>query len=59
MARGYIRRPGERSWQLAYDLPRGNDGKRRHRYETVKGTKRRAQARLTHINGLRASGSIR
>ncbi len=49
MARGYIRKRGERSWQLAYDAPRGADGKRRQRYETVRGTKRQAEARLTQI----------
>ena len=49
MARGYIRKRGERSWQLTYDAPRGADGRRRQRYETVEGTKRQAQARLTQI----------
>lgn len=49
MARGYIRKRGERSWQLVYDIPRGTDGKRRQRYETIQGTKRQAEARLTEI----------
>ena len=47
--RGSIRKRGTRSWQLVYDLQRGADGKRRQRYETVQGTKREAQARLTQI----------
>ena len=49
MATGYIRKRGKRSWQLTYDAPRGADGKRRQRYETVRGTKRQAQARLSEI----------
>lgn len=47
--RGYIRKRGDRSWQLVYDLPRGADGKRQQRYETVNGTKRQAEARLSQI----------
>ena len=39
MARGSIRQRGARSRQLTYDLPRGYDGKRQQRYETVQGTK--------------------
>ncbi|MCY4580316.1 MAG: site-specific integrase [Chloroflexi bacterium] len=49
MATGYIRKRGNRSWQLTYDAPRGGDGKRRQRYETVHGKKRHAQARLNEI----------
>ena len=49
MATGYIRKRGNRSWQLTYDAPRGADGQRRQRYETVHGTKRKAQARLNEI----------
>ena len=46
--RGSIRKRGDRSWQLVYDLPRGGDGRRQQRSETVQGTKRQAQARLTY-----------
>ena len=49
MARGSIRKRGTNRWQLTYDVPRGPDGKRRQRYETVRGTKKQAQARLTEI----------
>ena len=49
MATGYIRKRGNRSWQLTYDAPRAADGKRRQRYETVRGTKSEAQARLNEI----------
>ena len=46
MARGYLRKRGARSWQIVYDVPRGADGKRRQRFETVRGNKRQAEARL-------------
>ena len=59
MAQGYIRKRGARSWQLRYDAPRGADGKRRHRYETVRGTKRQAQSRLTEILGALNKGDYR
>ena len=39
MARGSIRKRGERSWQIVYDAPRGADGKRRQQYETIQGAK--------------------
>ena len=49
MARGYIRKRGVNRWQLVYDVPRGPDGKRQQRYETVRGNKKEAQARLTQL----------
>ena len=49
MARGSIRKRGDRRWQLCYDLPRLGDGKRIQRWETVDGTKKQAEARLTEI----------
>ena len=49
MARGYIRKRGDRSWQLVYDIQRGTDGKRQQRFETVNGTKRQAEARLAEL----------
>ena len=51
MAEGNIRKRGENRWQLTYDAPRGADGKRRQKYETFKGTKKQAQARLREILG--------
>lgn len=47
--RGYIRKRGVNAWQLVYDAPRGADGKRRQRYETVNGNKRQAEARLAQV----------
>ena len=32
---------------MVYDVPRGADGGRRQRFETVRGTKRQTEARLT------------
>ena len=49
MARGSIRKRGTNRWQLTYDVPPGPDGKRQQRYETVHGTKKQADARLTEI----------
>src|SRR4029077_18302671 len=48
---GHIRRRGERSWELKFDL--GTDpltGKRLTRYHSVKGTKREAEAELVRLN---------
>jgi site-specific recombinase XerD len=47
---GHIRRRGERSWELKFDLGRDPvTGKREIRYHSVKGTKRDAQAELTRL----------
>jgi len=47
---GHIRRRGERSWELKFDL--GTDpltGKRLTRYHSLKGTKREAEAELVRL----------
>jgi integrase len=47
---GHIRRRGEKSWELKFDL--GTDpatGKRLTRYHSFKGTKREAEAELTRL----------
>src|ERR1700724_1768393 len=47
---GHIRRRGERSWELKFDI--GADpvtGKRRIRFHSFKGTKRDAQSELTRL----------
>jgi integrase len=45
---GHIRRRGERSWELKFDLGRDPvTGKREIRYHSFRGTKRQAQAELT------------
>lgn len=56
---GHIRRRGERSWELKFDL--GVDpvtGKRETRYASVKGTKRDAQAKLTELLSEHARGVL-
>ena len=50
MARGYIRKRGTNRRQLTWDVPRGPDGKRKQRYETVRGAKKQTQARITEID---------
>jgi integrase len=45
---GHIRRRGERSWELKFDIS-DPSGKRRTRYRSVKGTRREAQAELTRL----------
>ncbi len=47
--RGHLRKRGPRKWQLVYDVPRGSDGRRKQRYETIDGTKKQAESRLTEI----------
>lgn len=47
--RGHIRKRGKRSWEIAFDLPREADGKRRQVFITVHGTKRDAEAKLQEM----------
>lgn len=56
---GHIRKRGERSWELKFDL--GADpltGKRGIRYQSFKGTKREAQAKLTELLSEAARGVL-
>lgn len=46
---GCIRQRSPGSWQLIWELPRGANGKRQSRSETVRGSKREAEARLREI----------
>jgi integrase len=47
---GHIRRRGERSWELKFDLGRDPvTGKRKIRYHSFKGTKRQAEVELTRL----------
>jgi integrase len=57
--RGHIRRRGERSWEIKFDL--GIDpvtGKRAIRYQSVKGTRKDAQAKLTELLSEAARGVL-
>lgn len=57
--RGHIRRRGKNSWELKFDIgvdPR--TGKREIRYQSVKGTKKEAQAKLTELLSETARGIL-
>jgi len=55
---GHVRRRGERSWELKFDLGRDPaTGKREIRYHSFKGTKREAQAKLVELIAAVGSGS--
>ena len=50
MSRGNIRQRSKRSWTLTLELPRDPEtGKRRQAYETVRGTKKAAERRLSEL----------
>src|SRR5579859_330906 len=53
---GSIRRSGERSWELKFDLGRDSVGKRQTRYRSFKGSKRAAQAELTRLTAATQRG---
>lgn len=55
---GHIRRRGERSWELKFDLGRDPvTGKRETRYHSFKGTKREAQAELIRLSAEAIKGT--
>jgi integrase len=55
---GSVRRRGERSWEIKFDLGRNPvTGKRETRYHSFKGTKREAQAALTRLTAEAQRGS--
>ncbi len=48
--KGHVRRRGEQSWELKFDLGRDPvTGRRRVRYQSFKGTKRKAEAELAKL----------
>ena len=49
MARGSIRRRSQGSWELRWDGPRGEDGKRNAQCMTFRGTKKSAEAELNRV----------
>jgi Phage integrase, N-terminal SAM-like domain len=53
---GHIRRRGERSWELKYDVGADGAGRRKTRYASVKGTKRDAQIELAKLIAAAANG---
>jgi integrase len=57
-ATGHIRRRGERSWELKFDIGRDPaTGRRTTRHASFKGTKRAAQAELTRLLAARDAGA--
>jgi integrase len=56
--RGHIRRRGERSWELKFDVGRDPiTGKRNITYESFKGSKREAEQKLTELMAAAAQGA--
>ena len=56
---GHIRRRGERSWEIKFDTGRDPvTGKRAIRYQSFKGSKREAQAKLTELLSEAARGVL-
>lgn len=53
---GHIRKRGERSWELKYDVGTGGDGLRKTRYASFKGTKREAAIELARLVTAAAAG---
>ncbi len=52
--KGSVKRVGENSYRLVYDLPPGLDGRRRQKRETYNGTKKAAEAELAkHLEAIR------
>ena len=45
--RGHIRKRSKDSWEITIDLPRGLDGKRRQKTQTIRGTKKDAEKEMT------------
>jgi hypothetical protein len=53
---GHVRRRGERSWELKYDVGADGKGKRKTRYASFKGTKREAAIELARMVAATAAG---
>jgi integrase len=54
---GHIRRRGERSWELKFDIDADATGKRTTRYHSFRGTKREAQAELIRLMNATREGT--
>jgi integrase len=59
MARGHVRRQGEGTWEIKFEAGRDiASGKRITRYVTFRGTKKAAEAELTHLLNHRDQGTL-
>ena len=47
--RGHIRKRGKNSWAIVFDLGRDEEGKRRQRWHSVRGTKKDAERELARL----------
>src|SRR6266536_2411155 len=56
--RGHIRKRGNRSWTLVFDIGHDDLGRRRQKWETVRGTRKQAEARLNAIMNEVETGSF-
>src|SRR5579872_4853864 len=56
--KGSIRRRGRSSWELKFDIGRDGTGRRRIRYETVRGKRQDAERKLTELLGSFHAGTI-
>jgi hypothetical protein len=54
---GTYRRRGRQSWELRFDAPRDEPGKRKRRHVTVRGDKAAAEKKLTELLRERDTGS--
>lgn len=53
---GHVRRRGERSWELKFDIGTDGKGRRKTRYSSFKGTKRDAEIELARLIAQNAAG---
>jgi integrase len=53
---GHVRRRGERSWELKFDIGTDANGRRKTRYASFKGTKRDAEVELAKLVSAAAKG---
>jgi hypothetical protein len=58
MSRGNITRRGKRSWRLEFDVGVDPKGRRKIRYETIKGRRQDAEKRLTELLAQADAGTL-
>ena len=55
---GHVRRRGERSWELKFDVGVGQTGQRKTRYASFRGTKREAEIELAKLVAAADAGTL-